>query len=234
MRVPRATGYDSNKVLSPSIQQLAEDGILLAAYYVFKFCSPSRSQMLTGRYAYHLGQQTYMNLNPNGARCGINTSYTMLPALLKTQGACVASLLRVPCTKAHSTQQPLPCLSLALLLLLLPPPSRTIRGHHRLTSSRTTTCTCRTHAHDAHARAGYKAYGLGKWHQGFFQQKYTPTDRGFDRFVGFYSGGEDHRTHVTSYGVYSYLPWSWTPADNSTNPEKGCKLGPHVQYCTNN
>ena len=30
--------------------------------------------MLTGRYAYHLGQQTYMNLNPDGARCGINTS----------------------------------------------------------------------------------------------------------------------------------------------------------------
>jgi arylsulfatase A-like enzyme len=41
--------------------------------------------MLTGRYAYHLGQQTQMNLNPDGARCGINTNFSMLPKLLKAR-----------------------------------------------------------------------------------------------------------------------------------------------------
>lgn len=68
----------------------------------FKFCSPSRSQTLTGRFAYHLGQQTQLNLNPmtgcefdstQGQRsaymcsikCGLSPNYSMLPAVLKTQ-----------------------------------------------------------------------------------------------------------------------------------------------------
>jgi arylsulfatase A-like enzyme len=68
----------------------------------FKFCSPSRSQTLTGRFAYHLGQQTQLNLNPmtgcefdstQGTRsaymcsikCGLSLKYMMLPAVLKTQ-----------------------------------------------------------------------------------------------------------------------------------------------------
>jgi arylsulfatase A-like enzyme len=104
---------------------MADDSVLLTDYHVFKFCSPSRTQMLTGRYAYHLGQQTYMNLSPDGARCGINTTYKMLPALLSARG--------------------------------------------------------------------YRTYGLGKWHLGFFREEYTPIARGFDRFVGFYTGGESHR-----------------------------------------
>ena len=38
----------------------------------------------------------------------------------------------------------------------------------------------------------------------------------------FYTGGESHRTHVTSYGVYGSVPSSWTPAVNSTIPTRGC------------
>ena len=75
---------------SPQIRDLAAEGIRLTSWcvslfsvrcicrmifargcdglyicrYVFKFCSPSRSQTLTGRFAYHLGQQTELNLNP--------------------------------------------------------------------------------------------------------------------------------------------------------------------------
>lgn len=41
--------------------------------------------------------------------------------------------------------------------------------------------------------------------------------------AGFYTGGESHRTHVTSYGVYGSLPWSWTPAVNDSIPTKGCQ-----------
>jgi arylsulfatase A-like enzyme len=71
IRVPGSTLPTPNGVLSPHIESLASSGIILTDWHVFKFCSPSRSQMLTGRYAYHLGQQTQMNLNPDGARCGI-------------------------------------------------------------------------------------------------------------------------------------------------------------------
>jgi len=154
VRVPGSTPAAPNGVLSPHIESLAASGIVLTDWHVFKFCSPSRSQMLTGRYAYHLGQQTQMNLNPDGARCGIHTGYSMLPKLLKQRG--------------------------------------------------------------------YRSYMLGKWHQGFFRREYIPTERGFDRFIGFYTGGESHRTHVTSYGVYGYLPSEWTPAINETIPSKGC------------
>ena len=73
VRVPGSTPAVPNGVLSPHIESLAASGIVLTDWHVFKFCSPSRSQMLTGRYAYHLGQQTQMNLNPDGARCGIHT-----------------------------------------------------------------------------------------------------------------------------------------------------------------
>ena len=70
-------------------------------------------------------------------------------------------------------------------------------------------------------------------HQGFFRREYTPTARGFGRFIGFYTGGESHRTHVTSYGIYNCgytnhsnnpgcIPWWWTPADNRTIPTRGC------------
>jgi hypothetical protein len=32
---------------------------------------------------------------------------------------------------------------------------------------------------------------------GFYKWDYTPTFRGFNSFLGFYSGGEDYFTHMT-------------------------------------
>lgn len=43
--------------------------------------------------------------------------------------------------------------------------------------------------------AGYKTHLIGKWHQGFYQQQYWPTKRGFDTFFGYlgpYIGYYDH------------------------------------------
>lgn len=37
---------------------------------------------------------------------------------------------------------------------------------------------------------------IGKWHLGFYNWESTPTYRGFDTFYGFYSGAENHYTHV--------------------------------------
>lgn len=53
-----------NRMQSPNLNGLAQQGVVLDRYYTFKFCSPSRSQLLIGRWAYHLGQQTELNLNP--------------------------------------------------------------------------------------------------------------------------------------------------------------------------
>ena len=60
---------------------------------VFRFCSPSRSTFMTGRYPYHIGQQTGMNLNPMpGVACGINLKYDFIAKVLSRAGYRTAAL----------------------------------------------------------------------------------------------------------------------------------------------
>ncbi|EDQ89291.1 uncharacterized protein MONBRDRAFT_32486, partial [Monosiga brevicollis MX1] len=50
---------------------------------------------------------------------------------------------------------------------------------------------------DKMREAGYDTRAVGKWHMGFYKWAYTPTFRGFNSFLGYYSGGEDYFTHET-------------------------------------
>ena len=43
---------------------------------------------------------------------------------------------------------------------------------------------------------GYKTHMLGKWHLGHCDTRYTPKYRGFDTFLGSYSGAVDHWTRM--------------------------------------
>ena len=42
---------------------------------------------------------------------------------------------------------------------------------------------------------------IGKWHQGFHTEAYTPLARGYDTSYGFLVGGEDHYTQDASWSV---------------------------------
>lgn len=48
-----------HQIKTPKLDQFVrEESILLTNYYVYRFCSPSRSTFMTGRYPWHIGQQT--------------------------------------------------------------------------------------------------------------------------------------------------------------------------------
>ena len=79
--------WNNPQIRSPRIHALAEAGVKLINHHTFKWCSPSRSSFMTGRYPYHLGQQTTINMNPaTTLPCGIHPSYDFIPKLLRSQG----------------------------------------------------------------------------------------------------------------------------------------------------
>ena len=52
---PRSAGGYARDHSTPQIDALAAEGILLDAYYVNRLCSPTRTSLISSRYAYNLG-----------------------------------------------------------------------------------------------------------------------------------------------------------------------------------
>ena len=55
--------WHNSNIHSPTLEQLASEGILLDSYYVQPTCSPSRAAFMTGQYPYRLGRQ-HMYIKP--------------------------------------------------------------------------------------------------------------------------------------------------------------------------
>jgi len=74
-------GISNPSMLTPNIDQLANDGIKLEYFYAAKECAPSRTSIMTGRTPFKYGY--YQNPSDDG---GVPLNYTMIPTVLKAQG----------------------------------------------------------------------------------------------------------------------------------------------------
>ena len=50
-------GYHNEEVITPNIDKLAKEGIILERNYVQPVCTPTRSSFMTGMYPYRIGRQ---------------------------------------------------------------------------------------------------------------------------------------------------------------------------------
>ena len=74
------TGFHNPQQISPHMDQLVKDGVLLEAHYTFQFCSPTRSSFLSGRLPLHVNQKQ----PDNGATAGgIDLRMTLISQKLK-------------------------------------------------------------------------------------------------------------------------------------------------------
>lgn len=60
-------GFHGSDIFTPNLDKLANSGVILENYYVQASCTPSRGQLLTGRYGIHTGLNN--NFNPLKPTC---------------------------------------------------------------------------------------------------------------------------------------------------------------------
>ncbi|KAL5008803.1 hypothetical protein ScPMuIL_014384 [Solemya velum] len=142
--------WHNPQMITPNLEKLAKNGVILNSSYVQPVCSPSRNCFMSGYYPFHTGLQHAVIHNWQA---------NYLPGNLTT----------------------------------LPQKMKDL---------------------------GYSTHMIGKWHLGFCDWKYTPTFRGFDSFLGFYSGAEDYYTHMQ--GILGYGHTHTT--DRTRQPETATPL----------
>ena len=72
------------ETVTPHLDGLARDGVVLQRFYMHPFCSPSRASFLSGRLPVHV-QQT--NTQPDQPNCGVPYAMSTLPELLRAAEA---------------------------------------------------------------------------------------------------------------------------------------------------
>lgn len=72
-------------MLTPALDAMRLNGVELNSFTSYKYCSPTRASILTGRYPFKT-ESTRNNLIPFSQEDGVNLNFTMLPRKLKAAG----------------------------------------------------------------------------------------------------------------------------------------------------